>query len=213
MADGFLGRWSRRKLETREGVPAEPEAPAPAAKVEPTPALTPATQLPAETSAPVAADPAAPAPPPPPPTMEDVQALTHESDFRRFVTADVSPDVRNAAVKKLFTDPHYNVMDRMDVYIDDYSQPDPIPESMLRNLVSAKVLGLFREEEERKAEPADQPRDVAETPPSVSVAQSADPAPTAAMESHADPDLRLQQDDAAGGEDPGPEPGGAAPAA
>jgi hypothetical protein len=33
--------------------------------------------------------------------------------------------VRNAALKKLFTDPHFNVMDGLDVYIDDYGKPDP----------------------------------------------------------------------------------------
>ena len=51
-------------------------------------------------------------------------------------------------MKKLFADPHFNVMDGLDIYIDDYSKPDPIPEAMLRKLASAKFLGLFDEEEE-----------------------------------------------------------------
>ena len=38
----------------------------------------------------------------------------------------------NAALKKLFSDPHFNVMDGLDTYIDDYGKPDPIPPSMLR---------------------------------------------------------------------------------
>jgi hypothetical protein len=42
-------------------------------------------------------------------------------------------------------------MDRLDIYIDDYSQPDPIPESMLRQMVSAKFLNLFKAEEEAEA--------------------------------------------------------------
>jgi hypothetical protein len=50
-------------------------------------------------------------------------------------------------MKKLFTDPHYNVMDGLDIYIDDYSKPDPMPASMLRQLASAKFLNLFEEEE------------------------------------------------------------------
>jgi hypothetical protein len=50
----------------------------------------------------------------------------------------VTTDVRNAAVKKLFADPHFNVMDRLDIYIDDYSQPDPLPAAMLRQMVSAR---------------------------------------------------------------------------
>ena len=30
-------------------------------------------------------------------------------------------------MKKLFSDPHFNVMDGLDTYIDDYGKPDPIP--------------------------------------------------------------------------------------
>ena len=70
-------------------------------------------------------------------------------------------------MKKLFSDPRYNVMDGMDVYIDDYSKPDPIPYAMLRKLASAKFLGLFDEEEKEEAEAAQaaqQARDVADNP-------------------------------------------------
>jgi hypothetical protein len=35
-------------------------------------------------------------------------------------------------MKKLFSDPHFNVMDGLDSYIADYGKPDPIPLSMLR---------------------------------------------------------------------------------
>ena len=37
-------------------------------------------------------------------------------------------------MKKLFSDPHFNVMDGLDTYIDDYGKPDPIPLSMLRRM-------------------------------------------------------------------------------
>jgi hypothetical protein len=39
-------------------------------------------------------------------------------------------------------------MDMMDTYVDDYSKSDPIPESMLRELASAKFLRLFERDEE-----------------------------------------------------------------
>ena len=140
----------------------------------------------------------------PPPTLEDVQALTPESDFSRFAARGVTPEVKNAAMKKLFADPRYNVMDGMDVYIDDYSKPDPIAPALLRKLASAKFLGLFDQEEREEEEAARRARDVADNPATQSVAQS-DPAPVAVPEppDHADPDLRLQQDHAAPGEDPG----------
>ncbi|MBA2964714.1 MULTISPECIES: DUF3306 domain-containing protein [Ramlibacter] len=214
MADGFLGRWSRRKLDAKDGKPLdEPAVVAPPAAVAPVlPAVQPdvdpdGVALAAGQQAPVA--PPAAEPEPPPPTLEDVQALTPESDFRRFVGRDVAPDVKNAAVKKLFADPRYNIQDGLDVYIDDYSKPDPIPESMLRSLASAKFLGLFREEEREDAAPGGATREGAEELPADSVAQSgaADPtpliAPTAPLADHADPDLRLQQDHAAPGEEPG----------
>jgi len=209
VADGFLGRWSRRKLDVKEGRPVEAE-PVREAKVE-------APPQPSRQPAPAGGSEAAPAPvieQPPPPTLEDAHALTPTSDFTRFVKADVSPEVKNAAMKKLFSDPHFNVMDGLDVYIDDYGKPDPIPESMMRQLVSGRFLGLFRDEEreeEREAVAKDEPgagaRDGAEKKGEVSVAQSgSSPAfapenlspPAVPPESHAHPDLRLQQDDAAG---------------
>ena len=78
------------------------------------------------------------------PRWKTSQALTPESDFTPFAAPNVAPEVKNAAMKKLFADPHFNVMDGMDVYIDDYSKPDPIPHAMLRKLASAKFLKPVR---------------------------------------------------------------------
>ena len=75
-------------------------------------------------------------------TLQDTEQLTDASDFSPFVKRDVAPEVRNAAVKKLFADPRYNVMDGLDTYIDDYSQPDPLPLSMLKQMASAQFLNL-----------------------------------------------------------------------
>lgn len=137
---GFLHRWSRRKIDARQGVLEEEasdsvevvqdaEAPESVAVAVASPAQP--EGLPAE---------------PIPPTMGDVQALTSDSDFSRFVVRGVSPDVKNAALKKLFSDPHYNVMDGLDTYIDDYSQLAPLPESALRKMAVSKVFGFFEEE-------------------------------------------------------------------
>lgn len=138
---GFLSRWSRRKVDAREGrvleEPAHSSAPAlgsqPVQAVVPSPGVQPNHSDTQEA-------------PLPRPTMADVQQLTPESDFSSFMTNDVTSDVKNAAVKKLFTDPHFNVMDGMDVYIEDYSQPNPLPMAMLRQMVSAKTLSLFDDE-------------------------------------------------------------------
>lgn len=212
MSDGFLGRWSKRKLEVKEGraVEAEPEVKVglavPAVPV--TPAMPPPQPSPERGGSEDEGDGAGggTAPEPPPLTLDDVKALTAESDFTRFAARDVSPEVKNAAMKKLFSDPRYNIQDGLDVYIGDYSQPDPMPEAMLRKLVSAKFLGLFDQEEKAEALEAErQARDVADNPSPQSVAQSEPVQPPEVPEvpEHADPDLRLQQDHAAPGEDPG----------
>lgn len=222
MADGILGRWSRRKADAREGKPLEEPVPVPEAKATPvaSQALAPASQDRADALEPAAMEPEAP-----PPTLEDVGRLTSESDFKPFVARGVSPDVKNAAMKKLFADPHYNVMDGLDIYIDDYSLPDPLPKSMIRQMASAQFLDLFDEQKNAQAralgEAADSPADhsVAESPaidqePTAKPPTATAPALSAGPESepprgqtpdtadHANSDLRLQQDHAAGAEDP-----------
>jgi hypothetical protein len=198
MSDGFLGRWSRRKLEAEQGKPLPDDPP-----VE----QVAAAAAPAE-DAPVAVEPpnpvtpfAEPATELPTPTLEDVRALTADSDFSRFAARGVAPEVKNAALKKLFADPRYNVMDGLDVYIDDYSKPDPLPTHIARQLAGAAFLRLF---EETPPAPASQTRDVADNPTDQSVAQSLTAPAVPAPPQDADPDLRLQQDDAAEGGAPGP---------
>lgn len=92
-----------------------------------------------EAEAPVDAEPLPPAELPPP-SLEEVQQLTTDSDYARFVAAGVDEGVKRAALKKLFSDPHFNVMDGLDVYIDDYSVSEPIPQAMLRQLNHVKAL-------------------------------------------------------------------------
>src|SRR5207244_2210499 len=75
--------------------------------------------------------------PPAPPTMDDAAQLPPGADIRRFLAPQVDEDVKRAAFKKLFADPHFNAMDGLDTYIDDYGKPDPIPASMLRQLAQA----------------------------------------------------------------------------
>ena len=187
---GFLSRWARRKAQVHKGtMPGEPTAPT-------LPPVPPAVEPQGAT---VVFEPPAPLAPPetpaapsaktdPPPTLADVAELTRESDYTRFVVQGVQPEVKNAALKKLFTDPHFNLMDGLDTYIDDYGKPDPLPEGMLRKMVQSKMLGLFAEEEEK--EPADP-------------LTAAQPTPETAPDE--DTDLRLQPDDDAGrtGPDPG----------
>jgi len=200
---GFLNRWSRRKADVREGRSlAEPSAsesgnpptrvPNTAASVgaaasvtRPSQDVTPSATSPAETREPADR---------PAPTLADTQQLTPESDFTGFMARGVAPDVKNAAMKKLFSDPHFNVMDRMDIYIDDYSQPDPLPMAMLRQMTSAKTLNLFDDAPEKAAQTnaGDTPavEDTKVVAQSVSAENNSNIEPT----THDHADLRLQPD-------------------
>ena len=114
---GFFSRWSQRKQAVKLGL-AEEEKPQPK---NPEPVQSKAAPL--ATAQQDAAD--NKAEPVKLPTLADVEQLTPQSDFSSFMTQGVTPEVRNAAMKKLFTDPHYNVMDGLDIYIGDYNTPDP----------------------------------------------------------------------------------------
>jgi len=199
MPENFFDRWSRRKNEAREELappPVVPETPPPA---DPLPvAEGVATEGQGEA---------------PPPTLAEAEALTPESDFRPFVARNVAPEVKNTAFRKLFADPQFNVMDGLDTYVDDYSKPTPIPDSVLRQMASAKFLKLFEHEEETEGtEPlglapetphADVLPDVAQSEPpgDLPSQQVADAQPASHTTNDHNADLRLQPDDAARAED------------
>jgi hypothetical protein len=119
-AESFsLRRWSRRKLDTARKEPAA----APAADV---PATAPTATTPA--LAPAAAE------------LPPIESLTPESEFAAFFKPEVDDSVKRAALKQLFRDPRFNVMDGLDIYIDDYTKADPIPADVLKQLVQARYI-------------------------------------------------------------------------
>ena len=200
-AGGFLARWSRRKEQVRGGggvdgvdgavaVVAVVAVPQPVATEPVVAAAAVVEAAPADAVAPAA---------PPPPTLADVALLTRESDYTRFIAPGIDESVKRAAMKKLFTDPHFNIMDGLDTYIDDYGKPDPIPLSMLRQMNQSKFLRLFDDDEEHDQDGAkkSEPNDAL----TASAARPTDPT----TPPDDDPDLRLQQDDDAGR--PGPHQG------
>lgn len=163
--EGFLSRWSRRKAQARAGV----EPPEPLEQLDPpgprmaAPAPVPAAGHDAPPEARPAAAPAdSPAPAEPLPTLQDALRLTPQADFRPFVRPEVAPEVRNAALRRLFADPHFNQMDGLDVYIDDYSKPDPLPAALARRMVAAQFMRLFDEPKEAAGHG---PADPAAVPP------------------------------------------------
>jgi hypothetical protein len=151
--DPFLSRWSRLK-KTARAAPGSADV-APKAEVRPAPAVPP-PHPPAASRADAQGEPA-PLPP--------VESLTPESDFSPFMGAKVDESLKRRALKTLFQDPRFNVMDGLDTYIADYSQPDPLPDGWLEKMGQLAHLGdrPARLEEERRA--AEEARAAAEESP------------------------------------------------
>ena len=220
---GFLSRWSRRKADVRQGVALDDagnssnhqgKKPGESLNSELqgtdavnsdkslTPLTRPVGSLDQEDGQNHHLDSASQQKPAP--SRADVQSLTKDSDYTQFMAGEVAPEVKNAAMKKLFADPHFNVMDRMDVYIDDYGQSDPIPQAMLRQLASAKFLNLFEDDDDEKKDAHANLNDIPSANDTQVVAQSVPAATISKTEplTHDHPDLRLQPD-------PAPRPEGA----
>jgi hypothetical protein len=193
----FFSRWSQRKQAVKQGVPLAETLPAVKTQPQTNPLLaTQAGALQKET--PPNSQSTASEEPVKVLTLEDVSKLTPESDFTSYMTQGVSPEVRNAAMKKLLADPHYNIMDGLDIYIGDYNTPDPLPEGMLAKMVGAQFLGLVKAPEdvaqsapsEAQSPEASETQENLPAPATSSATLENDPAP------HDHTHLRLQSDDA-----------------
>jgi Protein of unknown function (DUF3306) len=142
--ESFLARWSRRKLA------AEREAERPADTAAPELPSAPSATVASEgvagdgpVSAPASAhDPAVTTEVPLPP-IESLDGL--RSDYQAFFQQPVEDELRRAALKKLFADPHFNQMDMLDVYVDDYTQFEPLPAALRMRLPSARDFLLDSE--------------------------------------------------------------------
>ena len=120
----FLRRWSRlkREEEKKASAPQKTEA---SSKEE-------AAQAKAE------------APPLPP-----VETLTPQSDFTPFMHPKVTDAVRRVALKKLFNDPHFNVIDPNEPFSGDWTVAEPIGPDLMKTLNQARTHLLNDEEREQ----------------------------------------------------------------
>jgi hypothetical protein len=109
--ESALSRWSRRKLEARQQQ-AEPRRPSSAAMTEDRPApAEQAVERAAEAEKPLLTDADMPA----------IDSLDENSDFSQFMSAGVSDELRNLALRKLFHAPAFNIRDGLDEYDDDFT--------------------------------------------------------------------------------------------
>lgn len=99
---GFLRRWSERKAQVRarEKLPVSSEAPA------------------NEVASPTQVD--EPAPPLTDADMPPVDTLDENSDYKGFLSPQVSDELRRLALRKLFHLPKFNIRDGLDDYDEDF---------------------------------------------------------------------------------------------
>jgi type IV secretory pathway VirB10-like protein len=158
----FLSRWSRLKHEQRaaEAAAEAPPVPAPAQAEEAAPELPP------------------------------VEQLTPESDFAPFMHPKVADSLRRTALKKLFSDPRYNVIDKFEAYSDDYTVAATTTPEMLRKLEKVRE----RLEQEKQATPK-------QATPEVAAEQAPAEPPAAATEQANAPEPEPKKKDGAGTQD------------
>ena len=144
--EGFLSRWSRLKRDAVQPTDAPQDA---TAAVTPAATAAASTQsAAADTHGAVSAAPDASAgksvADPPAGVAEEFEELPPiesldglNSDYVAFFRQPVEESLRRAALKKLFSDPHFNVMDGLDIYIDDYTHFEPIPEPLRQQLIGS----------------------------------------------------------------------------
>lgn len=144
----FLQRWSERKLRARQADTAPPEPPAPEPPVQ---ALTDVD-------------------------MPPLESLDEHSDYSGFFSPKVSAELRRRALRKLFHSPAFNVMDKLDIYAEDYTHFEALGdvvtqemryrmETEARRLAQAVVDHLRPESENAAGNPREEPGNIAGEPP------------------------------------------------
>lgn len=115
--DGLLTRWQKRKARVLEEARLETEKSA-------------ENDHTAETARPTDAD------------LPDIESLNAESDFKAFMSPNVSDALRKLALRKLFHGASFNISDGLDVYDGDYTKF-----AKLGNVMTADIANQL----ERKA--------------------------------------------------------------
>ena len=122
--ENFLGRWSRVKREQEQR----------AQEAAAVPQRTETEQK--------------------PPELTPIDKLTAESEFSGFMHPKVADALRRQALKKLFSDPHFNIPDPNEPYSIDFTVGEPISDEMMATLNQARTL-LFSDEQKEQALAAD----------------------------------------------------------
>jgi hypothetical protein len=89
-----------------------------------------------------------------PPELPPVDKLTPQSEFSGFMHPKVADALRRQALKKLFSDPHFNLPDPYEPYSGDWTVGEPISDATMATLNQARTL-LFSDKQKEQALAAD----------------------------------------------------------
>ena len=84
-----------------------------------------------------------------------------------------APELKRSALKTLFRAEHFNVMDGLDVYIDDYTKPSPIPAEWYARMAQMAGLGDVAGRAEAAAKSAAEALGRVEEPQPSAISQAA----------------------------------------
>lgn len=132
--EGFLHRWSRRKREALQGE---------------RPAIDPPDNAATQPHAPAAGasgrDEVAPAEPPAAPELPPIESLGDDSDYSAFLAPGVSPDLRRAALRRLFRASKFNVVCPLDDNVRDFTKFTPLGDIVTADMKHRLLMRLERE--------------------------------------------------------------------
>ena len=92
----------------------------------------------------------------PAPVLPPVDSVTPESDFAGFMHPKVKDELRRLALKKLFTDPHFNVPDPFEPFSGDWTGEALAPD-MLAKLNQARTLIFDEPQSKPEEKPVEEP--------------------------------------------------------
>ena len=146
--EGFAGRWSRLKAESRQPEPEIAPVAATAGEMPVGEALageapTKHADAPAEKAAPEKTE------------LPPLESLTKDSDFSLFMRSDVADDARKQALRKLWSlDPHFATIDISECHSIDFNAVPTFPNGLLNTIYRVGSGMVEAVEEIERAEAA-----------------------------------------------------------
>ena len=98
------------------------------------------------------------------PQLPPADQLTAESDFTGFMHPKVEDALRRVALKKLFTDPHFNTPDPFEPFSGDWTVAEPISDELMKTLNQARTHLFGDENKKEEVEQPPQAEQTAEAP-------------------------------------------------